>query len=1293
MSLFARSQPKWWSSLLVLVVFCLTLVQPVSAAAPTSSSDLITLLREYNIVRGDDRGDLQLGAPITRAQMAVILVRLNRREADGENLKGLSLFADTKGHWAEGYVASARINGLMKGFEDGSFRPEEPVTYAQALTLVVRLVGREPAASSWPTSALLEAMDLKVVPAGFTGVAMLNEPAVRGEIFVSLAQALTTVKTPEGLTYFQKYLDSNAPELSVGDATTLDASYQIKGTAKGAARVLVNGEAATLTGDAFTKTVSLVIGENRYTVEAYDLAGNKAAKEIKIVRGSPAATMSITGPTKVQIGGTAAYEIKAFDDKGTEVSAAGVQARVTGNIGTFDAATRTFRAAQTAGTGKIELTLGTATASINVQVLGVSTKGAALSAGANSVAYTRPMTVTVRVLDAGGELVDEDYGRTVSLSATGVAGLTVTPAQAVTSGGVATFAVRATETGNVSFTATSQGLAGATATSVFTTTTRIVLVTEQSRIPTDGSLYARIRAELRDDNNNLVANKTGSDIYVNLSITGPGSLLQPRVRIAPSATSSAQTQSDGLVGASVEAGTISVRGQLEDTTLKYSVEPLSVQSYQPTAGSGTKFRVTPIVGSLTVGTATPAEFVIQLVDTHGSVIGANDYAFQVEVTTSNNEPKVNGVPEGVSVWLGDRQTLSPVSDGKAGGDDITARTYRGNAVVKLSYDKSGTVTLKVVPVSGSSQAYNTDGTPGDASGSSSAWITDESKAVATWRAEANTIKITADSDLFGKDAPAINNRAGTARTYTLNAYVAYRDPNNASAPRYWVPGQIKTLDLYKNGTKVATAEARDGKATFSISASGATDAAEDSYQVKDPAATGKLEDSNRVYVRTDARVPEAPGFPVTRGVPSLTLDQVRANDTGLEIDIPGDTTQRYVMVMVYHDGNHYSPIYTVGPVDVSAGKQTITVPKDKLPNGVQSYYVRYRNAYGDSERGVYSYPVTNFTLSSSVSISNAKYDAVNKILYIYGSGFSRDDAFAGENLRLFDPVANQSVYLGGAFAEYVNNSTYKLTLTGLSTADLNTLATFAGNVRLSADVGWITKANGQMGNEDLNNGVGPMAYIDSAAYDRTNHRLVIYGRGFKTGTFKPALVKVGTHALNGTGISVNVAYDNEVWVTLSTTVAAAVEADKTLAVTAENGWLTDGQSTPVGQMAAQGPITVSAYVRTSSVAFVENTQKVTISGTGFAGGRVPSGASVKIVRSGKPDLTLINGTVTPDGKVTFDFNSEADQKDFVDNFNTYRTTTYLVAADGWFEVPAGTDWRAAQGIPQSTGLRVNKVAQ
>lgn len=51
-------------------------------------------------------------------------------------------FSDAAGHWAERYIADAVAQGYLHGFEDGTFRPDQPVTRAQFMKLVAAAIGK-----------------------------------------------------------------------------------------------------------------------------------------------------------------------------------------------------------------------------------------------------------------------------------------------------------------------------------------------------------------------------------------------------------------------------------------------------------------------------------------------------------------------------------------------------------------------------------------------------------------------------------------------------------------------------------------------------------------------------------------------------------------------------------------------------------------------------------------------------------------------------------------------------------------------------------------------------------------------------------------------------------------------------------------------------------------------------------------------------------------------------------------------------------------------------------------------
>lgn len=100
----------------------------------------ISTMAGLGIVEGFADGTFDPTAPITRAQFAAICARFDTTPESGT----ASSFTDTQGHWAEKYIQRAVELGWVQGFEDGTFRPDEYITRAQAMTMINRILGRTP---------------------------------------------------------------------------------------------------------------------------------------------------------------------------------------------------------------------------------------------------------------------------------------------------------------------------------------------------------------------------------------------------------------------------------------------------------------------------------------------------------------------------------------------------------------------------------------------------------------------------------------------------------------------------------------------------------------------------------------------------------------------------------------------------------------------------------------------------------------------------------------------------------------------------------------------------------------------------------------------------------------------------------------------------------------------------------------------------------------------------------------------------------------------------------------------
>ena len=101
------------------------------------STNAISTMTNAGIVTGYPDGSFRPNAAITRAEFAAIAARF-----DGAVYQGADLFSDIAGHWAAQDINRAAQKGWISGYEDGTFRPDQPITRAEAATLVNNVLNR-----------------------------------------------------------------------------------------------------------------------------------------------------------------------------------------------------------------------------------------------------------------------------------------------------------------------------------------------------------------------------------------------------------------------------------------------------------------------------------------------------------------------------------------------------------------------------------------------------------------------------------------------------------------------------------------------------------------------------------------------------------------------------------------------------------------------------------------------------------------------------------------------------------------------------------------------------------------------------------------------------------------------------------------------------------------------------------------------------------------------------------------------------------------------------------------------
>ena len=99
----------------------------------------VATMVQAGILNGYSDGTFKPNASITRAEFATIAARFLSNPYSTKDR-----FYDTEGHWAEVYINRAAEIGWIGGYPDGSFKPDQYITRAEAVTLVNNVLGREP---------------------------------------------------------------------------------------------------------------------------------------------------------------------------------------------------------------------------------------------------------------------------------------------------------------------------------------------------------------------------------------------------------------------------------------------------------------------------------------------------------------------------------------------------------------------------------------------------------------------------------------------------------------------------------------------------------------------------------------------------------------------------------------------------------------------------------------------------------------------------------------------------------------------------------------------------------------------------------------------------------------------------------------------------------------------------------------------------------------------------------------------------------------------------------------------
>ena len=122
-------------------------------------------LSELGVINGYEDSTFRPWNNVTRAEFCKIVVAMMDKTTQAKSISNSSPFDDVnKVKWCIPYVNYLTSNNIIKGYADATFKPNNIITYAEAVTILCRILGynEDSVGYSWPTNYLNEAEALKL---------------------------------------------------------------------------------------------------------------------------------------------------------------------------------------------------------------------------------------------------------------------------------------------------------------------------------------------------------------------------------------------------------------------------------------------------------------------------------------------------------------------------------------------------------------------------------------------------------------------------------------------------------------------------------------------------------------------------------------------------------------------------------------------------------------------------------------------------------------------------------------------------------------------------------------------------------------------------------------------------------------------------------------------------------------------------------------------------------------------------------------------------------------------------
>ncbi len=213
--------------LMVILIFAASFTNIYAAGFPDISRDFyleeaIGVLSAYEVIKGYPDGTFKPDRVVTRAEMAKMVTVAAGLHEYSKNMT--SVYEDMHGHWAESYVELADVLGIVKGITPSIYGPDNLIKFEEAYTMILRLLGYtdESLIGNWPSNYHEKALELNLFENINTNVEFASRRDITIMLFNALDMNLVTVRENNTINTTNKSLISKLGKVETREVLIKD---------------------------------------------------------------------------------------------------------------------------------------------------------------------------------------------------------------------------------------------------------------------------------------------------------------------------------------------------------------------------------------------------------------------------------------------------------------------------------------------------------------------------------------------------------------------------------------------------------------------------------------------------------------------------------------------------------------------------------------------------------------------------------------------------------------------------------------------------------------------------------------------------------------------------------------------------------------------------------------------------------------------------------------------------------------------------------------------------------------